>query len=74
MILVFKYIKRYHREDDQELFSIAIETRTRNNGNKLHLPTFHLNIRNSLIVRSKHQEDSLPMETVGSLAMEVFVS
>lgn len=63
-MLVFKYIKRYDREEGQELFSIAIETRIRNNGNKLHLPTLHLKIMNILMIRSEHQGFAYGFATV----------
>lgn len=73
MIAVFRYIKGCHREDGQELFSMATETRTRNNGYKLQLPRFHLNIRkNFLTVRSVQQWNSLPTKVVSSPSLEVF--
>ncbi len=48
MIAVFKYLKGCHREEGEELFDIATDTSSRNNGYKLQLPRVHLNIRKNL--------------------------
>lgn len=37
-------LKANYREDSQELYSMAIETRIRNNSHKLQLPNLYLNI------------------------------
>ena len=53
MIALFKYLKSYHTEEGQDLFSVIPECRTRNNGLKLKEARFWLNIKkNVLTVRA----------------------
>ena len=45
MIALFIYLKGCHTKEDQDLFSIPPECRTRNNGLKLQESRFRLDIR-----------------------------
>ena len=54
-IIVFNYVKDNHVEEGDNLFTAALETRTRNNGFKLWERRFHLNSRKPfLTVRAVH--------------------
>ena len=49
MIALFKYLKRCHTEEGQDLFSILSECRTQNNGLKLQEDGFPLDIRKNFL-------------------------
>ena len=73
MIALFKYLKGCHTEDGQDLFSIILECRTRNNGLKLKEARFLLNIRKNVpAVRAVWQWNQLPQEVVSAPALEAF--
>ena len=44
MIVVFNYVKGNHVEEGANLFTAALETRTRSNGFKLQQRRFHLKV------------------------------
>uniref|UniRef100_A0A803TL93 Reverse transcriptase domain-containing protein n=1 Tax=Anolis carolinensis TaxID=28377 RepID=A0A803TL93_ANOCA len=72
-IAMYKYVKGSHREEEANLFSAALQTRTRNNGFKLQERRFHLNIRkNFLTVRAVRQWNSLPGAVVEAPSLEAF--
>lgn len=50
IISVLMCIKEYYRKDVQKIFSIARETRIRNNGWKLKPYQFYLNIRIQFLI------------------------
>ena len=73
MIAVFNYIKGNHVEEGANLFTAALETRTRSNGLKLWERRFHLNSRKHfLIVRTVRRWNKLTPRVVESPSLEVF--
>ena len=73
MIAVFNYVKGNHVEEGANLFTAALETRTRNNGFKLQERRFHLNSRKHfLTVRTVRRWNRLPPGVVESPSLEVF--
>ena len=81
MIAVFNYVKGNHVEEEANLFTAALETRTRSNGLKLQERRFYLNSRkhfylNSrkhfLTVRAVHRWNKLPQRVVESPLLEDF--
>ena len=73
MIAVFNYVKGNHVEEGANLFTAALETRTRSNGFKLRERRLHLNSRKPfLTVRAVHRWNKLPRRVVESPSLEVF--
>ena len=73
MIAVFNYVKVNHVQEEANLFTAALETRTRSNGLKLQDRRFHLNSRKHfLMVRVVHKWNLLPRRVVESPSLEVF--
>ena len=73
MIAVFNYIKGNHVVEGTNLFTAALETRTRNNGFKLRERRFHLNSRQHfLTVRAVRRWNKLPLRVVETPLLEVF--
>ena len=73
MIAVFNYVKGNHVEEGANLFTAALETRTRSNGFKLWERRFHLNSRKPfLTVRAVRRWNKLPPRVVESPSLEVF--
>ena len=72
MIAVFNYVKGNH-EEGANLFTAALETKTRSNGFKLWERRFHLNSRKHfLMVRAVRRWNKLPPRVVESPLLEVF--
>ena len=72
-IAVFNYVKGNHVEEGANLFTAALETRTRSNGFKLQESRFHLNSRKHfLTVRAVRRWNKLPSRVVESPLLEVF--
>ena len=72
MIAVFNYVKGNHVEEGANLFTAALETRTRNNGFQLGERRFHLNRRKPfLTVRAVRRWNKLPPRVVESPSLEV---
>ena len=72
MRAVFNYIKGRYVEEGANVFTEALESRTRSNGFKLHERWFHLNSRKHfLTVRAVRKWNMLPQRVVESLS-EVF--
>ena len=72
-IALFKYLKRCHSEEGQDLFSIIPECGAFDNMFNLQEARFQLNIRKYvLIVRAVWQWNQLPQEVGSSLAVETF--
>ena len=72
-ITVFNYVKGNHVEEGANLFTTALETRTRSNGSKLRERRFHLNSRKHfLTVRAVRRWTKLPPRVVESPSLEVF--
>ena len=70
MIAVFNYVKGNPVEEGANMFTAALETRTRSNGFKLRERMFLLNSRKPfLMVRAVHM---LPRRVVESPSLEVF--
>ena len=73
MIAVFNYVKGYHIEEGANLFTAALDTRTRSNRFKLQERRFHLNTRKHfLMMRALHRWNKLPRRVVESPSLEVF--
>ena len=73
MIAVFNYVKGNHIEEGGNLFTAALETRTRSNGFKLRERRFHFNSRKDfLTMRAVHRWTKLPRWVVESPSLEVF--
>ena len=70
MIAVFNYVKGNHVEEGTNLFTAALETRTRSNGCKLWERRFHLNIRKPFL-RAVRRWNKLPWRVVESPRLEV---
>ena len=72
-IAVFNYVKGNHVEEGANLFTAALETRTRNNGFKLRERRFHLNSRKHFLTgRAVRRWNKLPRRVVESPSLEVF--
>ena len=72
MIAVFNYVKGNHVEERANLFTAALETRTRSNGFKLRERGIHLNSRKHfLTVRAVRRWNRLPPGVVESPSLEV---
>uniref|UniRef100_A0A8C3I6M2 Reverse transcriptase domain-containing protein n=1 Tax=Chrysemys picta bellii TaxID=8478 RepID=A0A8C3I6M2_CHRPI len=75
MIAVFRYLKGCHKEEGENLFTLASKDRTRSNGLKLHQGRFRLDIRKKfLTVRMVKHWNKLPREVVESPSLEIFKS
>ena len=73
MIAVFNYIKGRNVEEGANLFTAALESRTRSNGFKLQERRFHLSSRKHfLMVRAVHRWNKLPWRVVESPSLEDF--
>ena len=72
MIAVFNYVKGNHVKEGANLFTAALETRTRSHGFKLRERSFHLNSRKPCLTgRAVRRWNQLPRRVVESL-LEVF--
>ena len=72
-IAVFNYIKGNHVDEGANLFTAALETRTRSNGFKLQERKFHLSSRKHFpTVRELRRWNKLPQRVVASPSLEVF--
>uniref|UniRef100_A0A8C3HMQ1 PTPRF interacting protein alpha 3 n=1 Tax=Chrysemys picta bellii TaxID=8478 RepID=A0A8C3HMQ1_CHRPI len=75
MIAVFRYLKGCHKEEGENLFTLASRDRTRNNGFKLQQGRSRLDIRKKfLTVRVIKHWNKLPREVVESPSLEIFKS
>ena len=73
MIAIFNFIKGRHVEEGANLFTAALETRTRSNGFKLQERRFCLNSRKHfLMVRAVRRWNQLPRRVMESPLLEVF--
>lgn len=62
-----------HEEERKQLFSLAAESRTQNNGSKLQESRFRLDIKtNFFTIKPVRQKTRLPRELVDSPSLEVF--
>uniref|UniRef100_K7F0M3 Reverse transcriptase domain-containing protein n=1 Tax=Pelodiscus sinensis TaxID=13735 RepID=K7F0M3_PELSI len=74
MIPVFWYLKGCHKEEGENLFTLASEDRTRSNGLKLQQGRFGLDIRKRLLtVRVVKHWNKLPREVVESPSLEIYL-
>lgn len=72
MIVSFRFIKRNYK-DSQELFPMVTKVGTGNNGHKLQLLKFYLNLRKFfLMIKNVQQWNSLAMVVVGCPVLVVF--
>ena len=71
MIAVLNYIKYRHVEEGANLFTAALESRTRSNGFKLQERRFHLNSRMHLL-RAVCRWNLLPLRVMEPPWLEVF--
>ena len=73
MIAVFNYVKDNHVEEEANLFTAALEARTRSNEFKLREKRFHLNGRKHfLMMRAVRRWYKLPLRVMDSPSLEVF--
>lgn len=73
MIAPFKYLKSFHTEEGQGLFSIILECRTHTNGLMLQDAIFHLNIKkNFLSVKAVHEWNQLVQKVMSTATLETF--
>ena len=70
---VFNYLKGRHVEEGANLFTAALESRTRSNGFKLQERRFYLKSRKHfLMVRAVSRWNMLPRRMVEALSLKVF--